>query len=357
MNLGLIILVGGKSSRMGCNKAWLAWQGETFLDKLIEQAKAYDFAEIIVVANEDDGQYQHLPVTITKDTYRECGPLGGIHAGLCVGKSTYFVVVSCDMPLLNFGFIAKLKTYMDGKYKAIVPVTKEHQQPLAAMYHKDCLPVIVQLLENGDRKLGMLLQRVTTKRVIMQESSNLFFNVNTPAEFAIARAKAENAKRKIPIVSIVAGKSGTGKTTLITKLIPVLKEMGITTAIVKSDSHGFAIDHEGKDTWKFTQAGADTVAIVSPTQYAIIAQTKEKKSLLEVADKIENVDLIVIESRQSGVFPILEILREGVSDTLITPSKDLVAVITDKPETDTVLKKLPLDEPEKTAMLIKELMQ
>lgn len=357
MELGLIILVGGKSSRMGRNKAWLEWQGKTFLENTLEKAWSYGFTEIIVVANEAAlAQYAHLPVTLTADAYRECGPLGGLHAGLSIGAADYHLVISCDMPLLQFDFVEKLKAYADGKTMAVVPINEEYQEPLAALYHRNCLPAIVELLEQGERKLGLLLQRVATKRVAMACADTLFFNTNTPAELAIAEAKAVNAKRRIPIVSIVAGKSGTGKTTFITKLIPILQAMGIRTAIVKSDSHGFDIDHEGKDTWKFTQAGAAAVAIVSPAKYAIIAQTKEKKSLLEVAAKIEDVDLIIIESRQSGAFPVLEIQRDAVSDdALITPLRDLVAVISDKPAAASGVKNLPLAEPAKTAAFIKEI--
>jgi len=356
MELGLIILSGGKSSRMGCNKVWLNWQGQTFIEKMIHKAKDYGFTDIIVVANDAAEEYKTLPIKLTKDVYTDCGPLGGIHAGLSFGSLPYYVVVSCDMPLLDFHFVEGLTAYLDGINQAIVPLTKEHQQPLAAIYHRDCIPVIVQLLERGERKIDLLLQDVETKRVPLYDFSRSFFNVNTPEELVIAKAKAINGKRRIPIVSIVASTSGSGKTTFITKLLPLLKQMGLRTAVLKSDGHGFDLDHEGKDTWQFSQAGADVVAIVSPQQYAIIAKTQEKKSLLEVAAKIDAVDLILIESRQHGVFPILEIFRGDIHTELITPREDLAGILTDQFSADTNIKLLPLDEPEKTALFIQTLL-
>ena len=138
--------------------------------------------------------------------------------------------------------------------------------------------------------------------------------------------------------------------------VPVIGS-GLRVAVVKSDSHGFSLDHEGKDTWEFSQAGADGVAIVSPEGYAIMQNTPGKENLLTVVGKISDVDLILIESRSHGVFPVLELEREGYTRELITDRADLVAVITDRELSQAAasVKKLPLDEPKKTAEFIQKL--
>lgn len=75
----------------------------------------------------------------------------------------------------------------------------------------------------------------------------------------------------MPVISIIA-KSGTGKTTLLEKLIAELKRRGYRMGTMKHDAHQFDIDREGEDSWRLTQAGAHTMAISSPTKIAIIKQ-------------------------------------------------------------------------------------
>jgi len=85
-----------------------------------------------------------------------------------------------------------------------------------------------------------------------------------------------------PIISIV-GKSDSGKTTLLEKLLAEIKNRGYHSGIIKHDTHGFDIDHEGKDTWRHKKAGASTVIISSPNKIAVIRDIKEEKVLDAIA--------------------------------------------------------------------------
>lgn len=356
MTIGLIILAGGNSSRMGIDKVWLRWQGETLFSRLFAKASTYGFSEILVSVNKNIERYEQYPVAVVPDIYLNCGPLGGLHAGLQAGKADYFFAISCDMPFFQFSFLVEWQKELQQGIQAIVPLTFGQEQPLAAVYHKSCLPVIEKLLEQKNYKVHALLAQVNTKWIDMSENTSLFFNVNTPQQLLIARAKAENSKRRTPVVSIAAAKAGTGKTTFIKKLLPILKTLRIRTAVVKSDEHGFSLDQEGKDTWQYTQSGAEVVAIAAPQQYAVIIKTKAKKNLLELAEEIGGVDLVVIESRQSGVFPILEIARSGYTEKLITSAEQLAGVITDDMAAWQGVYSFPLDDPMPAAKFIKELM-
>ena len=356
MKLGLIILAGGKSSRMGRDKAFLEWQEKTFIEHLLEKAKQANFHEIVIVTNKPE-QFQFLDVEVISDIYSQMGPLSGIHAGLVYNQSEFNLVIPCDMPFIDFSFALELEKYMKQAYAAIVSMKNEKYQPLMAIYSKACIkPIEKILLIDNERKVSKLFDQVATKFVAIEDAKEHFFNVNTPKEFIFAQVKAANQKRKIPVVSIVASKSGTGKTTFITKLIPELKSLGLRIAVVKSDGHGFEMDKEGKDTWQFTKAGAEAIAIVAPDKYAIIQQTKEKENLEDVIALIQNVDLILVESRSKGIFPVLEIAREGVTESLISKQEELVAVIADQLDfiTDKIL--LPLNEPQEVAKFIVEMM-
>lgn len=330
MTIGLIILAGGKSSRMGQDKTQLLWQGSTFLETLLHKAQAYGFEEIIIAAGANAVKAVGTEAVIVEDRYAGCGPLGGLQAALRVSKSDYSLALSCDMPLLQFDFLALLTKHANGENKAIVPLVAGQIQPLAALYHRDCITGIESQLQVRKYRMTDLLGIVKTQYVDIMMSKSCFFNVNRPADLVIARAKASNRSRRIPIVTVSAARSGTGKTTLITLLLPLLAAQGLRVGVIKSDGHDFVLDQKGKDTQKFTEAGAVAVAIVAPTHYALMVQTVEKKSLEEIANKLDDVDLIFLETRASGLFPVMEILCEGFSDTCITPPEKLAAIIGDK---------------------------
>jgi len=143
-----IILSGGKSSRMGLNKAFLEIQGERLIDRTVRQFQEL-FSEVILVTNEPP-LYLDQDVTLITDIYKRKGPLGGLYAGLFYASFDYAFLCACDMPYLNVEFIR----YMMGKvaeYDIVIPETSEGYFPLHAIYSRRCLPVIKNLLERGDR--------------------------------------------------------------------------------------------------------------------------------------------------------------------------------------------------------------
>jgi len=137
----------------------------------------------------------------------------------------------------------------------------------------------------------------------------------------------------IPIYSVVAF-SGTGKTTLLEKLVTELKNRGLRVAIIKHDAHDFVIDHEGKDSWRFSRAGADVTAVVSESKAAIIEN--RPVSLDTLLSKITDVDLILTEGFKHGIWPKIALRRGASGKPLPLPAAECFAVVTDVPEdTDT----------------------
>ncbi len=135
----------------------------------------------------------------------------------------------------------------------------------------------------------------------------------------------------IPIISIV-GKSDSGKTTLIEKLVPELTRRGHRIATVKHDVHGFEVDREGKDSWRHKKAGAHTVVISSPQKAAVIRDVERDLNLTEIRDKlIRDVDLILSEGYKKDVQPKIEIFRkEKHQELLCTRADNLIAIVSDK---------------------------
>jgi molybdopterin-guanine dinucleotide biosynthesis protein B len=135
----------------------------------------------------------------------------------------------------------------------------------------------------------------------------------------------------IPIVSIV-GKSDSGKTTLIEKLVPELTRRGYRVATVKHDMHEFEVDREGKDSWRHKQAGAHTVVISSPKKIALIRDVERDLKLEEIRDKlIQDVDLILTEGYKKDVQPKIEVFREEKHKELLCTKEDnLVGIVSNK---------------------------
>ncbi len=122
-----------------------------------------------------------------------------------------------------------------------------------------------------------------------------------------------------PIVSIVA-KSGTGKTTLLEKLIGELKRRGYTVGAIKHDAHDFDIDHEGKDSWRLTQAGADVMVISSPKKLAMVKRNRERdeRPVDEIiGEHCQGLDLVLTEGFKRSFMPKIEVHRSARSPQLM----------------------------------------
>jgi molybdopterin-guanine dinucleotide biosynthesis protein B len=135
----------------------------------------------------------------------------------------------------------------------------------------------------------------------------------------------------VPIVSIV-GKSNSGKTTLIEKLIPELTRRGYRVATVKHDLHGFEVDRKGKDSWKHRRAGAHTTVISSPKQLALIRTMDHDATLEEIGSRfIQDVDIIISEGYKKDTQPKVEVFRkEAHRKPLCTKADRLVALLSNQ---------------------------
>jgi len=134
----------------------------------------------------------------------------------------------------------------------------------------------------------------------------------------------------IPVISVV-GKSDTGKTTLLEKLIAELKRRGYRVATVKHDTHGFDIDQPGKDSWRHAQAGSDVVVISGPNRLALIEKRQREATLDEIAGRMMDVDIILTEGYKRGDKPKIEVSRREKGRELLCTEDELIAIATDQP--------------------------
>lgn len=147
-----------------------------------------------------------------------------------------------------------------------------------------------------------------------------------------------SVKTSPPAVSFVA-KSGTGKTTLLEKVIGELSRRGRRVGTVKHDAHRFEIDHEGKDSWRLTRAGASPMVISSPEKIAMVQTGLQGEIPLEeiVSSFMAVADLVITEGYKTGHLPKVEVHRSARSSDLLCVTRDgrildgdLIAVVSDE---------------------------
>jgi molybdopterin-guanine dinucleotide biosynthesis protein B len=129
----------------------------------------------------------------------------------------------------------------------------------------------------------------------------------------------------------IVGNSNTGKTQLISQLLPVLKQRGYSVAVIKHCAHGFELDTDGKDSWNFMEAGADAVAMASPDRLAILSHNQDQSSPENIAVKhFAMPDIVLVEGfKGDKTIKKIEVLKKGISEKIETPPEELFAVVSD----------------------------
>ncbi len=166
---------------------------------------------------------------------------------------------------------------------------------------------------------------------------------------------------KIPILGFVAA-SGTGKTTLLAQLIPLLIQNGIRVGLIKHSHHDFEIDQPGKDSFRLRAAGASPVMLVSKYRRAVITEFSQGDEP-RLADQLKQfdqteLDLLLVEGFREEKLPKIEIHRSSLNHPLLYPNDpDIIALATDAAlETPAYLMRLELNRPDRIATFIQNYM-
>ncbi len=143
---------------------------------------------------------------------------------------------------------------------------------------------------------------------------------------------------KVPVLGFAAY-SGTGKTTLLIKLLPLMKLQGLRVAMIKQTHHNFEIDKPGKDSYELRKAGANQVLIASEKRCALVTEYEKpvESDLVDLVNKLDldNIDLVLVEGFKNKPFPKLEIYRKATGHKLIFPEDDNVIAVASDERLDT----------------------
>jgi len=194
LDTSCIVLAGGKSLRLGQNKARETIGDKSLLERAVFQLGSFH-SDIIIVA----AAKQSLPQLIgyprvrkVIDAYPGTGPLGGIYSGLAASDSFYNLVVACDMPFLNQALLDYM-IQLSVNFDLVIPRLGDLVEPLHAIYTKECLAPIERLLKQGRLGVRELFTLVKVRYLETDEIDRFdpqhlsFFNINTKADLEMAR--------------------------------------------------------------------------------------------------------------------------------------------------------------------------
>lgn len=192
-SVSAFILAGGRSTRMGTDKAQLPWQGTTLLAHALATARGVSGEVKIVGARE---RYAAYGADTVEDEFQQCGPLGGIHAALGASRSDLNIVLAIDTPLVTAGFLKYLLQRAEAAADALatVPDAGGGVQGTCAVYRRPFRAVAEQQLKKGRYKVTETFSLVRVEYVEENEmraagfDPAMFANLNTPEEFSEAQA-------------------------------------------------------------------------------------------------------------------------------------------------------------------------
>jgi molybdopterin-guanine dinucleotide biosynthesis protein A len=225
INASGFVTAGGRSSRMGRDKAWLEIAGRPLIDHVLAALKPVT-SSLAIIANNDE--YKRLGLPVYADTNIGVGPLEAIRTALANSPTPYVVLAGCDMPFLTselFSFLLNIATEpgattgdsffqtpdtgrlygrpitdsgrkMPDSPFAVVPLNEDGKpEPLCALYPTEALETVTRLIASGVRKVGFLFERIPTRLVgfdeikHLQNARLLFENINTQGDYERAVKK------------------------------------------------------------------------------------------------------------------------------------------------------------------------
>ena len=199
MKISCIALASGKSTRLGRNKLTEIIGDKTLFSRVISNLAIFE-SEMIVVTSDPSNIPQDIDypkITIIKDIFPNKGSLGGIYTGLAASKTFYNLVVAGDTPFLNHELLSYFVSQAEGY--DLVAFNKDNKfEPLHAVYSKNCIAPLENMLQQVNVRIIELLKLVRTRMISQEEIDRIdpghlsFFNINTDGDLKTARELVGN---------------------------------------------------------------------------------------------------------------------------------------------------------------------
>ena len=182
MNFSAVILAGGKSSRMGCDKAFAELDGQTLLARQIWLVQAAGAADVFI-SGQTGVNYSGFGCPVLTDKFHDAGPLAGIHSALAATDSPLLLVLAVDLPGMTADFLRKLAAECR-ENAGVVPRVAGNLEPLAAIYPKAALPLATFLLKENSLAVKNFAERCEQAMLVSfadlpDSAAGFFLNCNS----------------------------------------------------------------------------------------------------------------------------------------------------------------------------------
>ena len=332
-NITGIILAGGKSSRMGSEKGLIQYQGKAMIVYAIELLKPL-CNELLISANSD--AYHHLGYRVVADEIPEAGPMGGIYSCMKQAKNEVCLVLSCDMPLMQYQALAAILQNIAG-FDAVLPLHgDDYYEPLCAAYRKSLIPEFEKRIRKGSFKMLDLIKNCNTNILAVAENSklnpSLFYNINSKKDLKQLEDRNSSSNLKtLPNLLLIAGTGrNVGKTSfachiiaqtakshelVAIKISPHLHAQSPGQKVLFSDP-AFQIIEESnpatsKDSSRMLQAGASRVFYLQTIDKQIREPFEKLLSLIPENQPLVCESGALLDYARPGLFVIVK--RQGQS--------------------------------------------
>lgn len=350
--ISAVVLAGGRASRMGgVDKGWMDLNGKPLIQHVLDHILP-QVSRCLINANRSLDAYGTLSLPVVTDLVPGFeGPLMGIATGLHHATTDWVLFVPCDGPFLPETLAARM---LDSalKYDADIAVAHDGKrlQPVVALIKRDLLESVQAVLAEGERKIDRWYAQQRMVTVDFSDYPDAFVNINRKSDI--------DELQQMPKLLGLAAWSGTGKTTLLKELLPVLKTQGVRVGVIKHAHHQFDVDHPGKDSYEIRHAGADQMLICSSERWALMVE-EEQKSMPSLPDMLHQLnhsklDLVLVEGFKQASFPKIELYRKEVKKPqLYIDDDNIIAVACDEViQLDSDIPLLDLNNIEQIAMFI-----
>ena len=264
------------------------------------------------------------------DAFAGGSPLAGVASALQqFGQPLFASAIDLAFPDAH---LARVLVDALGDADVCLPQVDGLLEPLFAAYSPTCLEPMRRLLERGEQQIAASFPELRVRTLTIDDRAS-FLSVDTRAGFEAAQrlARAAVAPSRRPALAAVVGKSDSGKTTLVERLLPELLRLGIRVATVKHDAHSFDIDHPGKDSYRHGAAGAVAYVVSSPSRVAYVGTLEQELPLTGIVERFfSDMELVVAEGYKRSAPHRVEIFRRaaGHTEPLCKPGESL-ALVTD----------------------------
>lgn len=329
-----VILAGGQSRRMGgTDKGLINYRQQPLISHVITALRQQVDA-LVINANRNIEQYQAFTYPVIEDSLADfCGPLAGMLSAIQAVDSDYILTAPCDSPAISPQLRQRMmETLLREQAEIAVAHNGSRLQPVFCLIPCHLQDDLNDYLQQGGRKIDIWLQQHKLAIVDFSDQADSFLNFNHPQDMIETEKKVTSS---VPLIGFAAF-SGTGKTTLLRQLIPLLKSQGITLAVIKHAHHNFDIDIPGKDSYEIRQAGAQQVLISSSRLMALMetqADELETPCLADLIPRLDstNLDLILVEGFKHEAIAKIELHRPSTNKPFLYPEDDnIIAIASDE---------------------------